>query len=191
MELALAVTALVVITLVFAIASIRSRAAVKAAREDHRLIYKSCFLRGLAGILAKMTTADGAATLDEVNVVGRLFNDMGLDADDRELCFEAFRTAKSSNLPMNYYASLFAPYSTKESRKVVYEVLWDITAADGQFDPQEERFLRDLVKWLDLEESEYEVNRGRTASRFREDGAAVREAAHKIDRVILGADDER
>lgn len=184
MELTIAVVALIVLTLVYAVASIRSRAAMNAAKRERTSLYRSCFLKGLAGILAKMANADGSVSLDEVTVVGRLFNDMGLDAEDRDLCFEAFKTAKDSTTPMSYYTGLFAPYSTEESRILVYELLWDLAAADGRFDIKEEQFLRDLVGQLKLDEGVYLANLNRCSGLFCEQDVRIKQAERKLEKVL-------
>ncbi len=184
MELTLAIAALVLISVVYAVASIKAKRALAQANEDRARLYRDCFLRGLAGILARMASADGKVTLDEVKVVGRLFNDMGLADVDRQLCFDAFRAARDASLPMNYYVTLFAPYATKESRTLLYEVLWDVASADGKFDPKEEEFLKKLTTWLRLDESCYQANLSRCTGFGAEPDVRMKEASRKLDRLL-------
>ena len=176
--------ALVVIVAVWFISGLKATKELKAARKDRAEIYRSCFLRGLAGILAKMAKADGTVTLEEVSVASKLFNDMGLSEKDRELCYDSFKTAKDANLPMSYYASLFAPYSTKDSRKLIYEILWDITAADGKLDPGEAETLKTMIDWLSLDPSEYDCNAKRCEGRFVSLSDAAKAAGAKIDQIL-------
>lgn len=169
---------------VWIVSRARARAEIAAAKQNRAEIYRSCFLRGLSGILARMAKADGTVTLEEVNVAAKLFNDMGLDPIDRDLCYDSFKTAKDANLPMSYYASLFAPYSTLESRTLVYEILWDITAADGKLDDGEAKSLKDMIGWLSLDPAAYDRNEKRVAGRFANLSEAARAAGEKIDQVL-------
>lgn len=186
MEYVIVAVALVVAIAAWVISGMKAKKELEAARKDRAEIYRSCFLRGLAGILAKMAKADGTVTLEEVNVASKLFNDMGLPDKDRELCYDSFKVAKDTNLPMSYYASLFAPYSTKESRKLIYEILWDITAADGKLDPGEAKTLKELIGWFTLEPSEYDRNEKRCSGRFVSLSDAAKAAGAKIDQVLRG-----
>ena len=186
MEYIIVIVAVVLVIGVWAVIGVKARKDVEAVRKDRAEIYRSCFLRGLAGILARMAKADGTISLEEVNVASKLFNDMGLDPRDRELCYDSFTTAKDSNLPINYYASLFAPYSTKESRVLIYEILWDITAADGKLDVGEEKALRDMINWLSLDPAEYDRNEKRCNGRFSDLTEAAKAAGEKIDQVLRG-----
>lgn len=184
MEYIIVVVAILVAVAAWVISGMKAKKEIEAARKDRAEIYRSCFLRGLAGILAKMAKADGTVTLEEVNVAAKLFNDMGLSEKDHDLCFDSYKTAKDTNLPMSYYASLFAPYSTKESRKLIYEILWDITAADGKLDPGEAKTLKEMIGWLTLEPSEYDRNEKRCAGNFVALSDAAKAAGAKIDQVL-------
>jgi len=186
MEYIIVPAALVIAIGAWLISGIRARREINAARKDRAEIYRSCFLRGLAGILARMAKADGTVTLEEVNVASKLFNDMGLAPDDRDLCYDSFKTAKDANLPMSYYASLFAPYSTRDSQLLIYEILWDITASDGKLDPGEAQALKDMINWLSIDPSEYARNEQRCAGRFSDRSDAAKAAGEKIDQVLRG-----
>lgn len=184
MEYIIVPAALVIAIAAWIISGLKAKKELEAARKDRAEIYRNCFLRGLSGILARMAKADGTVTLEEVNVASKLFNDMGLVDKDRDLCFDSFKTAKDANLPMSYYASLFAPYSTKESRKLIYEILWDITAADGKLDPGEAQTLKELIGWFSLEPSEYDRNSKRCEGRFSSLSDAAKAAGAKIDQIL-------
>lgn len=186
MEYVIVPLSLIIAVTAWIVFGMKARKEIASAREDRAAIYRNCFLRGLSGILAKMAKADGTVTLEEVGVASRLFNDMGLAPADRDLCFDSFKIAKDANLPMSYYASLFAPYSTRESRELVYEILWDITAADGKLDPGEEKTLKDMLSWLSIQPSEYDRNQKRCDGRFTGISAAAKAAGAKIDQVLRG-----
>ena len=59
--------AIVVALVAWVVSGLQTKKDLAAARRDRVEIYGSCFLRGLAGILAKMAKADGTVTLEEVN----------------------------------------------------------------------------------------------------------------------------
>jgi len=184
MQLTMAIAVMVLLTLAYAISSVRASKSIKRAKQERNEIYRNCFLKGLAGILAKMAGADGEVSRDEELVVRKLFSDMGLSQDDLKVCVDAYRAAKGSTLQASYYASLFAPYSTKESKLLVYEVLWDIAAADERFAADEDKFLRDLLSWFGLEQSAYDVNMRTHARKFAEVDSAIKAAGQKLDQVV-------
>lgn len=186
MEYAIVAVTVALVIGIWIVLGTKTRKDIEAVRKDRAEIYRSCFLRGLAGILAGMAKADGTVTLEEVNVAAKLFNDMGLDPRDRDLCFDSFKTAKDANLPISYYASLFAPYSTRESRTLIYEILWDITAADAKLDPGEENTLKDMLGWFSLPPTEFERNDQRCRGRFASLSDAAKAAGEKIDRILRG-----
>jgi len=162
----------------------RASASIKRAKKERNEIYRNCFLKGLAGILAKMAKADGTVSGDEEKVVTKLFTDMGLSADDLKVCTDAFRIAKDSALPASYYASLFAPYSTRESKMLVYEVLWDIAAADKHFAEGEDKFLHDLLGWLSLDAAAYDGNLRSHARKFDDVDKTLEEAGKKLEGFV-------
>lgn len=166
MEIMFAVVALVVLIALFGVAVFRSRRDLRATADEHRRIYRDCFLRGLSGVLAKMAAADGCASLDEQQVAEKLFRDMGLTDADRALCIDTFKEARSNCLPGSYYASIFVPYSSESSRLLVYEILWDIAAADAELAAGEEKFLRELQSWLELKPGVFEENLRTHARKF-------------------------
>jgi len=184
MTLTLAIAIMIVLTIAYVISSMKASASIKRAKKERNEIYRNCFLKGLAGILAKMAKADGSVSGDEEKVVERLFTDMGLAAEDMKVCTDAFRVAKDSALPASYYASLFAPYSTRESKLLVYEVLWDIAAADKHFAADEEKFLKDLLGWLGLEQAAYDGNLRSHARKFDDVEAVLQAAGKKLEGIF-------
>jgi len=182
--LAVALIAIATLIVMFAISSFRSSRAIGEARRERKLIYRNCFLNGLAGILAKMSSADGEVAVVEASIAERLFKDMGLSEADCAHCIDAFRQAVSSDLPGSYYANLFAPYSTRESRLLVYEVLWDIAVADGRYEEGEKKFLHELLGWLDLGEDQYSYNQNRTASRLSAGGVSAADSVQRLKSLV-------
>jgi len=184
MNLTLAIAIMILLTIAYVFSSVKAGAAIKRAKQERNEIYRNCFLKGLAGILAKMAKADGTVSADEEKVITKLFSDMGLPAEDLKVCTDAFRTAKDSSLPASYYASLFAPYSTRESKMLVYEVLWDIAAADKHFAEGEEKFLHDLITWLNLDQAAYDGNLRSHARKFDDTAKILAAAGKKLEGLI-------
>jgi len=184
MNLTLAIVIMVLLTIAYVLSSMKANASLKRAKQERNEIYRNCFLKGLAGILAKMAKADGTVSGNEENVVMKLFSDMGLSDADLKVCTEAFRIAKDSALPASYYASLFAPYSTRESKLLVYEVLWDIAAADKHFAAGEEKFLNDLLGWFGLEQTAYDGNLRSHARKFDDIDKILSEAGKKLEGLV-------
>lgn len=182
--LTVALIAILVLIVLFAISSVRSSRVIGEAREERKQIYRNCFLNGLAGILAKMSAADGDVAVVESGIAENLFRDMGLSDADCKHCVEAYRQAAASDLPGSYYANLFAPYSTHESRLLVYEVLWDIAVADGRYEEGEKRFLRSLLSWLDLKEEQYDYNQKRTAAKLLSGGVSAADSIQRLQSLV-------
>ena len=182
--LAVALTTIIVLIILFAFSSIRSSRVISESREERKRIYRNCFLNGLAGILAKMCAADGEVAVAEAGIAESLFKDMGLSEADCTQCIEAFRQAAANDLPGSYYANLFAPYSTRESRLLVYEVLWDIAVADGHYDVGEKKFLRELLGWLDLKDEQYDYNQKRTASKLAQGAVSPADSAQRLKSLV-------
>lgn len=180
MDIAVIVVAFALFIGLFGFMAIDSKRRIKLATEDRRRLYRNCFLRGLAGILAKMSAADGSATEDEAAVATKLFANMGLSDEDRKLCNDTFQVARNDSMPGSYYASLFVPYSSSESRLLVYEILWDIAAADGEFAAGEEKFLRELLSWLELDAKFFDENLCNHARKFDRIDDAVNAASKRL-----------
>jgi len=184
MQLTLAIAIMILLVIAYAISSIKANASIRRAKAERNEIYRNCFLKGLAGILAKMANSDGSVSGDEEKVVTKLFSDMGLSEEDLKVCTDAFRAAKDSALPASYYTSLFAPYSTRESKLLVYEVLWDIAAADKQFAAGEDKFLHDLLGWLALDPSAYDANLRTHARKSDDIDKTLAAAGKKLEGLV-------
>lgn len=183
-ELIIAISAVLILTLVYGVCLLRNMRALAETKKNRNAIYRACFLRGLSGILAKIASADGKVDESEIKVADALFVSMGLTPEDRAICSESFRIAANSDLKISYYASLFAPYSTHEVRVMVYEVLWDIAAADGKLKPGEEEVLRSMISWLDLDPSQYDCNAKAHTDRFVDRNSVLQNAGQKIEQIV-------
>ena len=130
------------------------------ARHDgvsprHALRNEATLLAALSAMLAKLAKADGVITPDEIHNVEAIFADLGLSSERRAYCIDIFRRAKDDGHTVFDYARDFAAAQRNpEVRQFVYELLWDLAAADGKLTPAEDDILRRLPAhlriWPDL-----------------------------------------
>lgn len=153
MKIAFSAVALVLAAL-FVRWLLRMRWEMKLVRKERDILYRNCHLSGLAGLLAKMAVADGHVDDSEIRVADRLFDALKLSEDNRAACRAAYRAARENDLPGEYYASLFVPFSSPEQRRRAYDVLKSVASADGIVTAAENEFLALAAVWLRLEGKE-------------------------------------
>ena len=112
-------------------------------------------LRGMSGMFAKVAKADGKVSKEEVDIATNALKNMQLSEKEYRFCVEAFNYAVKAPTDVGYYARLFAGETSIQGRRLIYEILWYIAAADGHLDSGEDQMLRRLAGALGLGYSVY------------------------------------
>ncbi|MBO4288434.1 MAG: TerB family tellurite resistance protein [Kiritimatiellae bacterium] len=106
-------------------------------------------LAALSAMLAKIAKADGHITREEILYCESWFSRFGLDAEKRRFCIKIFRKAKDDEHTLHEYATSYAAVQRDESmREVVYDILWDMAAADRVVSPEELSLLASVTSAL-------------------------------------------
>ena len=158
------------LAVIFALAALQNGRRLSAEEK----VMKGYFLLGLSGIMAKIANADGRVTQDEAEMAQRFFNRMDLTDSEKATCIGNFVIARRDGLEVRDHAKRFIAYANKTSSLFLYDMLWRIARADGKLDPAEDRMLQDLVRYLNLEATDYD--RFKAGERPHYDQAALRSA---------------
>ena len=109
-------------------------------------------LAALAAMLAKIAKADGHVTRDEILYCESCFSRFELDAEKRRFCVNVFRKAKDDEHTLYEYATSYASVqSDKEMRELVYDILWDMAAADRVVSREELSLLASVTRALRID----------------------------------------
>lgn len=120
------------------------------AQRRHSENGNSYFLDGLSGMLAKIAKADGHVSKSEISVVEKVFISLDLSEAKLKRCKDVFRAAKDDNEPIETYAFKFTENSSRDARRLAYEILWEVAVADGNLSPAVDNQLRRVVRALGL-----------------------------------------
>lgn len=108
-------------------------------------------LAAIAAMLSKLAKADGRISSDEVRYCEEVFTRLGLAGEKRAYCVRVFQKAKSdSHSIYDYAASFAADQPDRETRAIVYDILWDLACTDGAVSPAELEILRNILGPLGL-----------------------------------------
>ena len=133
-----------------------------AAAPESAIRNEAILLGALAAMLAKLAKADGRVTRDEIAHVEDIFDRLGLTGDKRAYVIGVFRKAKDDPHSIFDYANDFAgAQRNHEVRQFVYELLWDLAAADGMLSGEEDDILRQLPAHLRIWPNLYHYQRRR------------------------------
>lgn len=133
-----------------------------AASPETAIRNEVILLGALAAMLAKLAKADGRVTQDEIAHVESIFDRLGLFGDKRSYVIDVFRKAKEDPHTIFDFAGNFAnAQHNPEVRQFVYELLWDLAAADGVLSEEEDEILRRLPAHLHIWPNLYQYQRRR------------------------------
>ena len=108
-------------------------------------------LGSIAALLAKLAKADGRVSEAEIEFCENAFRRLGITGKKREYCIDVFRNAKNDTHSIYAYASSFADSGVNtQIRQLVYDILWDLAAADGSISPIELDVLKNLPSYLKI-----------------------------------------
>lgn len=168
----------VVFAVIFAVLMVRN-GRLAAAEEK---VMKGYFLLGLSGIMAKVANADGRVTCDEAEMAQRFFARMDLSDAERATCIGNFVIARRDGLEARDHVKRFLPYANRDACVFLYDMLWRIALVDDTLDPAEDRLLKDVARYLGLDESDYE--RFKRGEKPHYDKRSLREAG--VPRTFIG-----
>ena len=123
---------------------------------------QAAFFTALFACFAKIAKADGKVTREEVDKVDHFIKErFKFPPDQRAFAIQVFNHAKDDDNSFRDYASqLSSLLSNNQSALVMfYELLFELSMADGHLDPTEEEILRQAIPIFGLEPDLFNLNK--------------------------------
>lgn len=115
------------------------------------------FAAAAAAMFAKLAKADGVVTSDEIGCIENAFSRLGFSQTARAYAINVFRRAKDDDHTIYQYAYDFASVAEDaELRELLYELLWELAAADGTVSAEEDAILRNIPRALGVSPLRYQ-----------------------------------
>ncbi len=127
---------------------------------------QAVFFASTFAMLGKMAKADGKVTQVEIKIVEGFMRDhLRLDKQARMFAINIFNRAKDDAYPYSQYASEFARHfqNDQNMRMVLFEILFQVAAADGTVHHAEEHLLEETVRYLNIPHHLFEELKARLA----------------------------
>jgi len=127
---------------------------VQRAEAEQLFVFTALF-----GMLAKIAKADGVVSEEEAGVIKSFMDQLGLDARSKEVAGMIFAKAKDDDSSVyDYAAQLAEAYDNNQNmRIIIYRILFQVAASDGELHPEEEKILRNIIAPLGLDDSMYNL----------------------------------
>tara|TARA_B100000073_G_scaffold252312_1_gene212400 strand:- start:60 stop:761 length:702 start_codon:yes stop_codon:yes gene_type:complete len=123
---------------------------------------QAAFFTALFACFAKIAKADGKVTREEVDKVDHFIKErFKFPSDQRAFAIQVFNHAKDDNNSFRDYASqLSSLLSNNQSALVMfYELLFELSMADGYLDPTEEEILSEAIPIFGLDPDLFNLNK--------------------------------
>ena len=123
---------------------------------------QAAFFTALFACFAKIAKADGKVTREEVDKVEHFIKErFRFTPDQRAFAIQIFNHAKDDNNSFRDYASqLSSLLSNNQSALIMfYELLFELSMADGHLDPTEEAILSEAIPIFGLEPDLFNLNK--------------------------------
>ena len=123
---------------------------------------QAAFFTALFACLAKIAKADGKVTREEVDKVDHFIKDrFKFPSNQRAFAIEIFNHAKDDHNSFRDYASQLASLlsSDKSALIMFYELLFELSMADGHLDPSEENLLLEAVEIFQIDQEFFKINK--------------------------------
>ncbi len=123
---------------------------------------QAAFFTALFACFAKIAKADGKVTREEVDKVDHFIKErFKFPPDQRAFAIQVFNHAKDDNNSFRDYASqLSSLLSNNQSALVMfYELLFELSMADGHLDPSEEAILSEAIPIFGLDPDLFNLNK--------------------------------
>ena len=142
---------------------------------------QAAFFTALFACLAKIAKADGKVTREEVDKVDHFIKDrFKFPSNQRAFAIEIFNHAKDDSNSFRDYANQLASLlsSDKSALIMFYELLFELSMADGHLDASEEKLLLEAIDIFQIDPEFFKINK-------RKYGASTSDAY-----VILGVTED-
>ena len=123
---------------------------------------QAAFFTALFACFAKIAKADGKVTREEVDKVDHFIKDrFKFPSDQRAFAIQVFNHAKDDNNSFRDYATqLSSLLSNNQSALVMfYELLFELSMADGHLDPAEEAILSEAIPIFGIDPDLFNLNK--------------------------------
>ena len=123
---------------------------------------QAAFFTALFACFGKIAKADGKVTREEVDMVDQFIKDrFNLPPDQRAFAIQVFNHAKDDNNSFRDYASQLASLlSTNPSSLIMfYELLFELSMADGYLDSSEEKLLIEAIGIFKIDPGLFDINK--------------------------------
>ena len=123
---------------------------------------QSAFFTALFACFGKIAKADGKVTRDEVDMVDQFIkNRFNLPPDQRAFAIQVFNHAKDDNNSFRDYASQLASLLSTNSSSLImfYELLFELSMADGYLDASEEKLLIEAIGIFKIDPGLFDINK--------------------------------
>ena len=123
---------------------------------------QAAFFTALFACFAKIAKADGKVTREEVDKVDHFIKErFKFPSDQRVFAIEIFNHAKDDHNSFRDYASQLASLlsSDKSALIMFYELLFELSMADGHLDPSEENLLLEAVEIFQIDQEFFKINK--------------------------------
>ena len=121
---------------------------------------QAAFFAALFACFAKIAKADGRVTREEVDKVDQFIKErFKFPPDQRVFAIDIFNHAKDDQNSFQDYASQLASLLSSNSSALMmfYELLFELSMADGYLDPAEEKLLVQALSIFNLDSSLFEA----------------------------------
>ncbi len=123
---------------------------------------QAAFFAALFACFAKIAKADGRVTRDEVDKVDHFIKErFKFPPDQRGFAIEIFNHAKDDRNSFKDYASQLASLLSSNPSALImfYELLFELSMADGHLDSSEEELLKQAIKIFKLDPALFDSNK--------------------------------
>jgi len=123
---------------------------------------QAAFFTALFACFAKIAKADGKVTREEVDKVDHFIKErFKFPSDQRVFAIEIFNHAKDDSNTFRDYAAQLASLlsSDKPALIMFYELLFELSMADGHLDPSEEKLLHEAIDIFQIDPEIFKINK--------------------------------
>ena len=123
---------------------------------------QAAFFTALFACFAKIAKADGKVTREEVDKVDHFIKErFKFPSDQRVFAIEIFNHAKDDHNSFRDYASQLASLlsSDKSALIMFYELLFELSMADGHLDSTEEKLLHEAIDIFQIDPEIFKINK--------------------------------